>query len=320
MTRRQGATAPRTALGRVTLGLLGLLPFLLLATPSRAAAGLRVVTTVPDLAAIAKEVGGEHVQVQSMATHTQDPHFVDAKPNLALALSRADLLLLVGLELEVGWLPNLLTGARNAAIQPGAAGHLDCSQFVAVQEATSAPVDRSQGDIHPRGNPHYLYDPRSAAAVAQGVALRMAQLDPANAAHFQQAAQGFAVRMATAIGAWRERLARLRGAPVITYHRSWSYLAEWLGLHVVLEIEPKPGIPPSPAHIARVLDTATGGEVLMILQESYAPRRTPRMIADRAGLPLVLLPPATAFTAGQSYREHLDEVVDALARTMVDAP
>jgi len=276
------------------------------------AAPLKVVATVPDLAAIAAAVGGERVEVTSMSLPTQDPHFVDARPNLALALSKADLLLVVGLELEVGWLPTLQTGARNGDIQLGAPGYLDCSSFVSLLQVPAGAVDRSMGDVHPGGNPHYLYDPRSAIPVARGVAQRMARLDPANADAYLEGADGFAREMEGRISGWVQRLDALQGAPVIQYHRSWPYLADWLGLEVVSDVEPKPGVPPTPAQVARVLKLAREQGVSLILQESYFPKTTAALVAEKAGARLVVLDGGADFAGGQGVVERFEALVAQL--------
>lgn len=282
----------------------------------RARADLNVVATVPDLAALAKAVGGEHVQVTSLALPTQDPHFVDAKPNLALALNRADLLLAVGLELEVGWLPTLQLGARNAKIQTGNPGYLDASQFVRLLELPSAPVDRSQGDVHPGGNPHYLYDPRQALAVARGIAARMEQLDAKNAATYRANLEKFATEVEKARAGWEKRLAGLKGAPVIAYHKTTAYLADWLGFEPIAFLEPKPGIPPNPAHVARVLALGRQKKARLVLQEEYYPDTTSKLVASKVPAPLVILPAGTNFRGGQTYLQRMEEMVSRLEKAL----
>ena len=226
----------------------------LLSLPAFAA--LNVVTTVPDLAALAKAVGGDKATVTSLSKPTQDPHFVDAKPSEALLINRADLLIAVGLELELAWLPTLQLGARNARIQTGNPGFLDASQFVKVLDVPTGQVDRSQGDVHPRGNPHYLLDPRAALAVARGIAARMEQLDPKNAATYRGNLEKFSAELEKARAGWEKRLAGLKGAPVVSYHKTTLYLADWLGFSPFAFLEPKAGIPPSPPHVAKVLTQA----------------------------------------------------------------
>ena len=281
--------------------------------PTRLAfADLRVVATTPDLAAVAKAVSGGHADVSALALPTQDPHFVDARPHLALDLSRADLLLSVGLSLEIGWLPTLQVGSRNGNIQNGAKGYLDCSQFVHVLEAPTVKVDRSMGDIHPGGNPHYMYDPRQVVKVAEGIAQRMAQLDPKHAADFQAAAKRFVAQVDAARAGWEKQLTSLRGAKVIEYHRSFAYLADWLGIDIVDDLEPKPGIPPNPKHVADVLMLARSQGVKLILQESYYPQNIAQAIAQRCGAKLVVLPSMPDFDHGQSYVDFMNKRVALL--------
>jgi zinc/manganese transport system substrate-binding protein len=273
-----------------------------------------VVATVPSLAVIAKEVGGQHAKVTSLSLPTQDPHFVDAKPSLALELNKADLLLAVGLELELGWLPVLQTGARNPKVQAGSNGFLDVSQFVNRLGVPQQPVDRSAGDIHPGGNPHYLYDPRAAAAVAKGIAVRLGDLDPPRRGVYHTNLEGFLKRLQAARAGWEARLAKHRGAPVITYHKSWVYLLDWLGLKEIETLEPKPGIPPNPAHVARVLVAARTQKARAILQESYYPDQTAKLIAEKSGARLVVLPGGADFRAGQTYIDHMEQIVTLLEK------
>lgn len=298
---------------RYVAGLLALLAALV---PGSARADLDVVATVTDLAAIAREVGGNHVTVTALTLPTQDPHWVDAKPNLTLQVNKADLLLAVGLDLEVGWLPVLQTGARNAKVQRGGRGFLECAQFVRPLEVPTGPVDRSMGDIHPGGNPHYLYDPRNAAACARGVAARMAELDPANATAYRANAERFAQQLEARRSAWEKRMSPHRGQAVITYHRSWVYFTTWLGLNTVEYLEPKPGIPPSPRHVANVIRTGKQRGVTVLLQESYYPSKTGALVASKIGAKLVQLPGGTDVASGQTYLQHMDGLVSQLAKAM----
>jgi zinc/manganese transport system substrate-binding protein len=281
-------------------------------------APLRVVTSVPSLASIAEEVGGARVTVESLSLATQDPHFVDARPHLALSLSRADLLMEVGLELEVGWLPVLQTGSRNAHIQTGAEGHLDCSAFVELREVPTTRIDRAMGDVHPGGNPHYLIDPRSGAAVARALADRLASLDPDGAEIYRQGAEAFAGR-ATAL---RNRLVAsaeaVRGEPVVVYHESWTYLVALLGLDPIGTVEPKPGISPTPAHVARLIDTMRAHEARLVLLEPFYPARTPELIAEEVGGEVLTLCFGPDLEAGETYLGHVEAsvaaVIEALSR------
>jgi zinc/manganese transport system substrate-binding protein len=282
------------------------------ATPAWA---MRVVATTPDLAAIAKAVAGPDETVVSLSLPTQDPHFVDARPNLALELSRADALLLVGLDLEVGWLPTLLTGARNSKILPGAPGYIDCSTFPTLLQVPTVAIDRSMGDIHPGGNPHYTHDPRAAALIAKGLAGRFASLEPAKAATFQANADAFAAEIAASTARWTTDAAAVRGTNIVSFHRSYPYLADWLGFTIPVEVEPKPGIPPTPAHVANVMRVASEKGVKLIIQESYYPTTTTQLVASRSGARLVVLPGGTDFDHGQTYVQFVDLLIKKLAGT-----
>jgi zinc/manganese transport system substrate-binding protein len=277
-------------------------------------AEVKVVASVPDLAALTKEVGGPNVSVKTLSLPTQDPHFVDAKPSLALELNRADLLVLVGLDLEIGWLPTLVVGARNAKIQPGTPGYLDCSQFVHRLDVPAASVDRSHGDIHPGGNPHYLYDPRAAAAVAQGIAARLGEIDPAHRAAYDANRDALLARLAAARTRWEKRMAPYRGAPIVAYHKTWSYVADWLGLDQVGFLEPKPGIPPNPQHVASLLGLARSRKVRLVVQESYYPDAASKLVSEKIPAPLVLVHGGSNFAAGESYEQHIDGMVEALGK------
>lgn len=283
---------------------------------STASAEVEVVTTVPDLAALVMEVGGDHVDVTSMSLPTQDPHFVDAKPSLALRLSRADLLVVVGLNLEVGWLPALQRSARNPKILTGRSGYLDCSAVVSRLEVPRRRVDRSMGDIHPGGNPHYLYSPHQALRCAKAIAGKLARIDPDNAAAYRANASGFKKRLGVAIGRWERALATHQGAAVVSYHRSWIYLLDWLELEDLATFEPKPGIPPSPAHVAKVMRAARARGVKVILQESFYPSRTAKLVAKKIGAEVVVLPGGAEIRRGERYIERMDRIVAALAKAL----
>ncbi len=294
----------RTLLSFLTALLTALLVALL---GGEAHAGLKVVATTADLAAIAREVGGPSVEVTSLSLSTQDPHFVDAKPNLALALNKADLLIIQGLELEVGWLPVLQSGARNPRILDGADGFLDCSSAITPLEAPAGQVSRAQGDIHPGGNPHYLVDPRNGGKVAKAIAARLAKLDPAHAADFQRSAAELDKASADVAGRLMVKFAKLDEAKrkVVVYHRSWIYFEKFLSLVEVGAVEPKPGIPPDPAHIARTMGLMKSQGVKAILSEEYYPQTTSQLLADKTGAKLVV----ARGGAGASQR-YLDRVLE----------
>jgi zinc/manganese transport system substrate-binding protein len=291
-----------------------LMVLLLAALPANAA--LNVVATVSDLAALAKEVGGSHVNVMSMSVPTQDPHFVDARPNLAVQLNKADLLLAIGLQLEIGWLPTLVNGARNPKIQLGAPGYLECATLVSSRDIPQQAIDRSMGDIHPGGSPHFLSDPREAAKVARGISKRLSQLDAAHAADFEANTQAFLTKLETTRQGWEQRMAPFKGTEFIAYHRTWTYFSDWLGIQPVEFIEPKPGIPPNPTHVVHVLSVARTKKIPVILQETYYPDSSSKIIAEKAGATLVKVSGGTKFQSGQSYIEHIEEVVGALHKAL----
>lgn len=279
---------------------------------------LQVVASVPDLAALAQAVGGPRVVVKSLALATQDPHFVDARPHLMLTLNRADLLLVIGLDLEVGWLPNLLTGARNARIRAGAPGYLDCSTLVNLQQVPKVRVDRSQGDIHPGGNPHFLTDPDNALRVARGIAARLRAVDPAGAAFYGQRLQKFVSQLEAAKRRWKAKLAPYARTKVVGFHDAWSYFSSAFGLEMVAYLEPKPGIPPNAAHLLRVIRLMRREKVALVLQQLYYPDRSSRLVASKAGATLLRVAGGTAVERGETYLRRMERLVErvvaALAR------
>jgi len=313
---RSGAPslAGRPFAGRSLAALIAFLAVAGSAAPARAE--VDVVATVPALAALAKEVGGKAVRVRVLALPTQDPHFVDAKPSLVLELNKADLLIAIGLDLEVGWLPTLLTGARNPAIQRGANGYLDCSTYVPILDAPREKLDRSMGDIHPGGNPHYLYNPRGASGCAAGIAGRLAAIDPGRAGEYRANLKSFEERLHAREAAWRKELAPYKGQSVVSYHRSWTYLIDWIGLRSAGELEPKPGIPPSPRHVAQVIAAAKSAGAKVILQEAFYPDRTAKLVAAKIGATVVAPAGGPDVRAGQSYFDYMDKVVSSLAKAL----
>ena len=282
-------------------------------TTRPAHAALAVVATTPDLASVAAAVGGNRAHVQALALPTQDPHWVDARPSLVLDVSHADLLISVGAELELGWLPTLLVGARNGKIQPGSPGFLEAAGLVELLERPTGKVDRSMGDIHPSGNPHFMLDPRQVERVAVGIGKRMAELDPDGSASYLENTRQFVTSLRQARQRWEEKLRPLRGTQVIAFHRSLSYLADWAGLVVVDHIEPKPGIPPNPRHVAELIAHCKQHPVRALLQESWYASNTSELIAAQTGTRLIKLPGASDFQAGQSYVAFMSRVVDLLA-------
>ncbi|HYH94687.1 metal ABC transporter substrate-binding protein [Hyalangium sp.] len=292
------------------LSILSAALFCLFALPAHA--DLNVVTTVADLGALTKAIGGDKTSVTVLALPSQDPHFVDAKPNLALALNKADLLIAIGLDLEIGWLPTLQLSARNSKILAGNPGFLDASQFVKILEAPVVKVDRSQGDVHPGGNPHYLHDPRMAVAVARGLQERMAQLDPKNAAGYQANLEKFITEVEAARAGWEKRLAAVRGVPVISYHKTTAYLGDWLGFKTIAYLEPKPGIPPTPSHVAQVLMQGRQQKAQFVVQEEYYPDSTSKLVASKIPAGIVIFPSGAKFREGETYVQRMERLVQRL--------
>jgi ABC-type Zn uptake system ZnuABC Zn-binding protein ZnuA len=255
-----------------------------LVSPATAAAKkLNVVTATTDLAALAQEVGGDKVNVDSIARGYQDPHFVEAKPSFLLKLRQADLLVVVGLQLEIGWLPPLITQCGNSRIQVGANGYLDASQFAEILEIPQGSITRAMGDVHPLGNPHYWLDPDNGRRIAKGIAGKLGEMDPQDAAYFQQRYQDFDRRLSDAEKKWDAETKPFRGRKVVTYHNSLPNFAKHFGLNVVGFVEPRPGIPPTPSHTLDVINMMKRDNVKVIMVEPYFDRKTPDAIARETG-------------------------------------
>jgi zinc/manganese transport system substrate-binding protein len=260
--------------------------------PASAEAAIKIITTTQDLAAIAREVGGDKVTVDSLAAGYQDPHFVEAKPSFVLKLHAADLLIVVGRELENSWLPALITQSRNAKVQPGSAGYLDASQTVRILDIPTGQITRAMGDVHPMGNPHYWLDPENGRRIAKAIQDKLSALDAANAAYFAQRARDFDARLADASKRWKAQMAPYKGMKVVTYHRSWSNFADAFGLDVIGYVEPKPGIPPTPQHTLDVINAMKAQNVKLIIVEPYFDLKTPNAIARETGARVLVVPPS----------------------------
>ena len=247
--------------------------------PGSAASKLNVMATTEDLAALAREVGGDKIEVDSIAKGYQDPHFVEPKPSFLLKLRKADLLAVVGLQLEIGWLPPLQTQSRNAKIQVGAKGYMDMSQYCQILEIPTVQVTRSMGDVHPLGNPHYWLDPNNGRRIAKAFVDKFSEMDPNDSAYFQQRYADFDKRLSVAEKVWEAKMAPYKGRKVITYHRSWPNFCERFGMAVADYVEPRPGIPPTPSHTLEVINTMKREGIKLILVEPYFDLRTPNAIA-----------------------------------------
>jgi zinc/manganese transport system substrate-binding protein len=253
---------------------------------------LNVVTATTDLAALTQEVGGDKVNVESIAKGYQDPHFVEAKPSFLLKLRQADLLIVVGLQLEIGWLPPLIAQSGNPRIQVAAPGYLDASQFAEILEIPQGTVTRAEGDVHPLGNPHYWLDPDNGRRIARGIANKLADLDTADGALFQQRFQDFEKRLLAAEQKWDGEMKPYRGRKVVTYHRSLPNFAKHFGLDVIGYVEPRPGIPPTPSHTLELIRLMKRENCKIILVEPYFDLKTPQSIARETGAQVVVYLPS----------------------------
>jgi len=260
-----------------------------LAMTARAAHKLEVVATLPDLGAVAAEVGGALINLNTLANPAEDPHFVDPRPSFAKILNRADLLIEGGAELEIGWMPPLIQNARNARILPGQPGHFIAAEGMEIKERPTGPVDRSQGDVHPSGNPHFMMDPINAGVLAGRLAERLGKLDPEHAAQFTANAQKFTDELKAALPDLEKMIAPMKGQKVITYHKSFTYFMDRFGLELFDTIEPKPGIEPSPSHITSLIQKAKGAGIKLVLIEENRPRKTPERVARDIGAKVVVL-------------------------------
>ncbi len=277
-----------------------------------------VITTTQDLAAIVAEIGGDRVSVESLARGYQDPHFVDAKPSFLVKLRKADLFVQVGRDLEIGWAPGLLQAARNPKILPGGRGFLDASSGVSLLELPRN-VSRSEGDVHPLGNPHYWLDPENGLVIAANVRDALARVSPADRATFEGRYADFEARLKRRIGGWKKAAAAmaLSGTKVVTYHRSWPYFAHAFGFEVIDFVEPKPGVPPSPKHARDLMETMKAQGVKLLIVEPYFDAKLPRQIARETGAALVILPPSIGATPeAADYFTLFDVQLDLLKRAL----
>ena len=274
---------------------------------------LSVVATTPDLAALAREIGGDAVDVKALAKPTEDPHFVDAKPSHIVTLNRADVLIDGGAELEIGWLPPLLESARNDKIAAGAPGRVSANVGIRMLEIPST-FDRSKGDVHALGNPHYLVDPLNVKLVVAQIAEHFAQVDPKSAALYKANLAKFNATLDAKLTDWQKQLAPYKGAKIITYHKDFPYFVERFGLTVVENLEPKPGIAPSPAHLAIVISKMKAENVHVILVQPFQNRKTAETVARQADGVVVDVsqqPGTTPNTA--TYFDMMDNIVRTIA-------
>ena len=291
-----------------------------LSNPLAAGGKLNVVATTTDLAALVNEVGGDRVNVTAIARGYQDPHFVEAKPSFLLHLKKADLLVVVGLELEVGWLPPLITQCGNPKVQSAAPGYFDASRFAEILEIPTTAVNRGMGDVHPMGNPHYWLDPGNGLRVATALAQKLSELTPGDATFFHQRLEDFSRRLGEAQRRWDGLLKAYRGRKVVTYHRSWPNFVKRFGLQVLDYVEPRPGIPPSPAHVVALIAAMKRENVKLILVEPYFDLKTPQSVArETGGQVVVLLPSVAGDKDSADYIRLFDRDVDTLVKAFQQA-
>lgn len=290
---------------------------MVLTVTAGAQAAVNVVTSTEDLASLAREVGGDRVNVESIARGYQDPHFVEPKPSFILRLHNANLLIVVGRDLEISWLPPLIQQSRNAAIQPGAAGYLDASLTARILEMPTGEITRAMGDVHPLGNPHYWLDPGNGRRIAQAIVKKLSAVSPGDATYFSQRYADFDRRLAEAEKRWDAMMAPYKGTKIVTYHRSWPNFVERFGLDVIGYVEPKPGIPPSPAHTLELVREMMRQNVKMILVEPYFDLKTPNAIGRQTGAKILVMPPSVGgVKEATDYIKLFDYDINLLVTTI----
>jgi ABC-type Zn uptake system ZnuABC Zn-binding protein ZnuA len=293
---------------------------LLLTTTGGAQGKLNVVATTEDLAAIAREVGGDRISVEPLARGYQDPHFVEAKPSFILKLQKADLLVVVGRELEIGWLPPLIQQSRNARIQQGAAGYLDASLQARILDIPQGQITRAMGDVHPSGNPHYWLDPENGKTIARAIAAKLTEIRPGDKAYFDQRVADFDRRLTASLTKWLAAMAPYKGAKVVTYHRSYPNFADRFGLNVIGYVEPRPGIPPSPGHTLDLIQEMRRQQIRVILIEPYFDQKTPNSIASQTGAKVLVMPPSVGGEKSiTDYFKLFDYNVNLLVQALEEA-
>ena len=285
--------------------------------PRGAQAQLKVVTSTTDLYDIARAVGGNKITATHIGEGYQDPHFIEAKPSFVLQLRNADVWAFVGLDLEIGWMPLLLDGARNPKIRQGGSGYVDASTAIRVLDTPQGNVDRSMGDVHPLGNPHYWLDPENGRRIARMFQAKFSQLDPGNAAVYASNERAFETRLNAAEKQWQGDLNTIKGKPVVAWHTSWRYFAEYNGMNIVAFMEPKPGVPPSPSHLYTVIQAIKRTGAKAIVMEPFYDRKVADLVAKQTGVKVLILPPSVGGVKGvddyiQLMRYDMSQLADAV--------
>ena len=290
--------------------------FFLVTVALNSQAALQVVTTTEDLAAITRAIGGAAVDVVSLTPGTRDPHFAEAKPSMIRKVHRADLLILVGADMEIGWLPPLLQSARNGRVQSGNAGYLDLSLVVPLLGQMAGPVSRAMGDVHANGNPHYWLDPRNGARMARAITDRLGELDPKQGDSYQARLVVFEQTLARKLGQWQTALTPLKGEAVIAYHTSFVYLADAFGFTITDEVEPKPGIAPSASHLSQLVRRIKAERIERLIMAPYYEQRSAGYLHDQTGIRIAVLPQSVgALPQIRTYFDLFDRIVAILTQT-----
>jgi len=276
---------------------------------------ISVLTTTEDLKSITEAIGGAKVDVDSLARGYQDPHFVAAKPSFMMKAKNADLFMVIGLELEIGYEELIINGSRNQKIRIGQPGYLDVSEGVNLLEVpTTTKIDRSMGDVHPMGNPHYWLDPENVKMVAYNIAKRLSELSPGNAPYFQENLASFDKKMDEKMVEWNKKMEPFKGKKIAIYHRSWPYFVDRFGLVIACELEPKPGIPPSPAHLKEVIDIIKRDKVGVILMEVFYDEKPAQFVAGQTGAKVIVVPNSVGGTKdANDYFSLMDTIINKLA-------
>jgi len=276
---------------------------------------INILTTTSDLKSIAEFIGRDKVNVDSLAKGYQDPHFVEAKPSFMIKAKKADLFIRIGLELEIGYEELIIDGSRNPRIRIGQLGYLDASEGALLLEVpTTTKIDRSMGDVHPMGNPHYWLDPLNAKIIAGNIAKRLSQLSPQNTSFFNNNLIEFNKKIDEKMAEWKSKLAPFKDEKIAIYHRSWPYFADRFNLEVACELEPKPGIPPSPGHLKEVIERIKQQNIKMILMEVFYDEKPAQFVAEQTGAKVVIVPNSVGGTKeARDYFSLMDTIVDKLA-------
>src|SRR6266542_3283484 len=295
--------------------LLLALVFSVAASPAFAA--LKVITSLQDFASIADSIGGKRVETFAIAKGYQDPHFVDPKPSFVLKLSRADLLIAAGLELEIGYLPPLIDQSRNEKIHPGASGYLDASVGCEILGKPTGQVTRAMGDVHPYGNPHYWTDPNNGRVIAHSIAVKLSEIDPAGRATYEKNLAAFDAKLTEKDKEWLSKMAPYSNSKIVTFHDSWPNFAKHFKLDVAGHVEPKPGIPPSPTHTLELINLIQAQKIRVILAEPYFDLKTPNFIASKTGAVVLVFYPSVGGTPDiKDYFSLFDHDINAFVDAM----